>query len=290
VCPEEDSALVQRIRPMQQVQPTPGLGETDSWHKAAKALEIDDRDIGWHGPVAIERSDGPRPPLTGPAGPRALLGGGPGLLGATGSGGASSSSNAALPLPAALPPVGDSGATPGDASCAAGAAWGASVAWRGTACEASKLEGARQHLRTALRAIEACDSHVRDHASDHRRRSSEAQLQRAAALQEAALEEARTEAAQLRRDLLRLRGDPQELAALPTGALHQLQQELSAALRSVHGELEARAKCCVCREVERQVLLRPCQHLALCRACARRVDRCPLCRTTVESFDAVCVA
>jgi len=258
VCPDEDSALVQRIRPMQQVQPTPIFGEADTWHKAAKALEIDDRDSGWNGPVAIERSDGPRPPLTGP---RVLPGGGPGLLGATGSGlfggtssgGGSSSSTSPAPMD-------------------------------------SKLENARRQLRTALQALESCDSQVRGHMEDVKQRGLDTRAQREAAVRATEISELRAEACQLKRELLRLRGEPQELATMHTSALHQLQQELSTALQSVHGELEGRAKCCVCREVERQVLLRPCQHLALCNSCARRVDRCPLCRSSIERYEAVCVA
>merc|ERR1712039_1101210 len=106
----------------------------------------------------------------------------------------------------------------------------------------------------------------------------------------AELGDARVEMGQLRRELQRLRGVPEELAALPTSMLHTLHETLSAALRNVHAELESRTKCCVCREVERKVLLRPCQHLALCNACARRVDKCPLCRSNIERYEVVCVA
>jgi len=113
---------------------------------------------------------------------------------------------------------------------------------------------------------------------------------REAELRSCELQEAQAEVLHLRRELSRLRGSPEELSVLSTGSLHQLQQDLSVALRSVHCELEARMKCCVCRETERQVVLRPCQHLALCNACARRVDRCPLCRSSIERYEVVCVA
>merc|ERR1712151_642812 len=106
----------------------------------------------------------------------------------------------------------------------------------------------------------------------------------------AELAETRVEIEQLRRELNRLRGAPEELTTLPTSMLHSLHEKLSAALWNVHAELEARTKCCICREVERQVLLRPCQHLALCNACARRVDKCPLCRSNIERYEVVCVA
>jgi len=274
VCPDEDSALVQRIRPMQQVQPTPSWGETDTWHQAAKALEIDDRDSGWNGRVAIERSDGPRPPLTGP---RVPPGGGPGLLGATGSG-FSASATGYYPL---APGAGGGGrrSNSRSGSCSPG-----------PGLRDSKLDHARRQLQTAMQALEACDMHVRAHVEDLRQAEAEARARQEADLRASELEELKAEVGQLKRDLLRMRGVPKELGIMEMSSLHQLQQDLSESLRSVHGELEARAKCCVCREVERQVLLRPCQHLALCHGCARRVDRCPLCRSNIERYEAVCVA
>mmetsp|Transcript_98374 Transcript_98374/g.228120 ORF Transcript_98374/g.228120 Transcript_98374/m.228120 type:complete len:358 (-) Transcript_98374:127-1200(-) len=232
VCPDEDSALVQRIRPLQRVVPTP---EADSWQQAAKALEVDDRESGWNGPVAIERSDGPRPPLTGP---RSLVGAFPGYL--------------ELPV-------------------------------RQEVVQTSKLDDVRQQLRSALLTLEECDL-------QQRLRDGECAARREAVQRTAELAEARAEALQLRRELLRLRGRPAELAALPIGSLHSLQQELSTSLLNVQSELESRTKCCICREVERQVLLLPCQHLALCSACSRRVDRCPLCRANIERCEVVVVA
>merc|ERR1712059_87291 len=121
---------------------------------------------------------------------------------------------------------------------------------------------------------------VRDYIEDQRRYGNfDMKVGDEVASLAAELAEARADASQMRRELQQLRGAPEELAALSTAMLHSLQQEISMSLRNVHCELEARTKCCICREVERQVLLRPCQHLALCNACARRVDRCPLCRS-----------
>merc|ERR1712194_356827 len=125
---------------------------------------------------------------------------------------------------------------------------------------------------------------------DARRWESDVQAKKEATVLAQEISELRAESSQLRRELQRLRGAPEELASLPTSVLHTLQQELSHALRNVHGELESRTKCCICREEERQVLLRPCQHLALCNACARRVDRCPLCRRRIDRYEVVCVA
>jgi len=45
--------------------------------------------------------------------------------------------------------------------------------------------------------------------------------------------------------------------------------------------------CCVCQDAPRNVLLRPCLHLAMCSDCARKVDLCPLCRKGIEHRDQV---
>jgi len=224
VCPDEDTAVVQRLGALQQAVPRMRFRRD--------AHEAEDRDAGWCGPVAAEQPDGPHQPLTGPW---ALLG------------------------PSHMD----------DGKC--------------------RLEGARQQLHAALQALQACDMQVRSHIEEQRSRNSDVAKREASAIA-AELAEAQAEAAVLRRELQRLRGVPHELAALPTNGLHALQQELSASLQGVHNELEGRMKCCICREVERQVLLRPCQHLALCNECARRVDKCPLCRRNIERYEAVCVA
>jgi len=240
VCPDEGFAIAPRLRLPSSVPPSlVPQAEAESWSQAARALEVDDRDSGWNGPVAIERSDGPRPPLTAP---RSLVG---------------PFSGVADQLP------------------------------RPDVAHGSRIETARQHLRTALLALEEFDPLARD---CDRLRDGASVSRREAAARAAELTEARAEACQLRRENMRLRGRPAELAVLPTGALHTLQQELSDALANVHAELESRTKCCVCREVERQVLLLPCQHLALCSACSRRVDRCPLCRSCIERCEVAVVA
>lgn len=252
VCPDEDSAVAPRLRrphaaSLSEALPPPHqpTGEAilqphdqvESWNQAARALEVDDRDSGWNGPVAIERSDGPRPPLTVPR----SLGGPPG----------STDSPPRQEFP-----------------------------------NLKQIENVRQHMRSALLALEDLDPSASQGA---RLREGSARRQEHA-VRAAELTEARAEACQLRRELQRLRGRPSEIALLPTNALHSLQQELSTALTNVHNELEGRTKCCICREVERQVLLLPCQHLALCSACSRRVDRCPLCRSPIERYEVVVVA
>jgi len=151
------------------------------------------------------------------------------------------------------------------------------------------LDGARHCLRAAMQAIESCDVQVRGHIEARRYHDEDVPPVILATLT-TELAEARNEAAQLRREVQRFRGMPADLSALSTVGLHALQQELSQALRNVHGELESRTKCCVCREAERQVLLRPCQHFALCSDCAGRLSKCPLCRSTVECYETICVS
>jgi len=125
-----------------------------------------------------------------------------------------------------------------------------------------------------MQAIESCDVQVRGHMEAQRFHDEDASLVILATLT-TELAEARNEAAQLRREVQRFLGRPEDLSAMSTGGLHTLQQELCQALRNVNGELESRTACCVCREVERQVLLRPCQHLALCSDCAGRLSKMP---------------
>jgi len=270
-CPDEVSALQGRIRPLDVSPVVAELEESATLEQA-----VDDRDGGWNGPVAIERSDRcwngpvaiersdgpsrrPRPPLTGPR---------------------------TLALSSSLRGLHELQRSP-EAVVAAGGGGGGGGAGGSAAC--GGLEGARHCLRTALKAIECCDLQVRGHIEAQRCHDEEASSISVSALT-TELAEARNEASQLRREVQRLRGMPEDLSALSTGGLHTLQQELSQALRNVHGELESRTKCCVCREAERQVLLRPCQHFALCSDCAVRLSKCPLCRSNVECYETICIS
>mmetsp|Transcript_45503 Transcript_45503/g.90130 ORF Transcript_45503/g.90130 Transcript_45503/m.90130 type:complete len:317 (-) Transcript_45503:18-968(-) len=259
-CPDEVSALQGRIRPLDIGPVVAELGEEES---GALRQASNDRDGGWNGPVAIERSDRcwngpvaiersdgpsrrPRPPLTGPR---------------------------SLAVSSSLSGVRELQRSPEAMAASSGCG----------------LEGARHCLRAAMQAIESCDFQVRGHMEAQRDHDEDVSPASLSALT-AELAEARNEASQLRREVQRLRGMPEDLSALSTGGLHTLQQELSTALRNVHGELESRTKCCVCREAERQVLLRPCQHFALCSDCASRLSKCPLCRSNVECYETICVS
>ncbi|CAK0807066.1 unnamed protein product, partial [Prorocentrum cordatum] len=136
--------------------------------------------------------------------------------------------------------------------------------------------------RAAVEALSAAHSAL--DASLRGTESSGAEPAAAAAACDAArLAAAQAEAEDARRDVDRLRGCPRELALLSNARLHQLQRDLAESLRRVSAELEGRAKCCVCREEDREVVLNPCMHLALCRACAERVALCPICRREVMS-------
>lgn len=51
-------------------------------------------------------------------------------------------------------------------------------------------------------------------------------------------------------------------------------------------------QCVVCHKNKRNVLLMPCRHLCLCQECKRvveadRFDTCPLCRSSVASYENV---
>lgn len=152
------------------------------------------------------------------------------------------------------------------------------------------MQSVQHQLRVAMQSLVACDVQLCAHLVDRGRRDGDVRARRDVAALQGRLAEARADAARLRREMQRLKGSRQELNSMPTGALHALQQELSVALQNVNEELEARTKCCVCRDVERQVVLQPCRHLALCGGCARRVTRCPLCRRDIDRFEAVSVA
>ena len=45
--------------------------------------------------------------------------------------------------------------------------------------------------------------------------------------------------------------------------------------------MEEQSLCCVCFERERNVLLQPCAHLAICSVCAEQVGGCPICRQKI---------
>lgn len=327
VCPDENSPLVERIRPLQYVQPTPALGVPVRFrrHGSAPPPGVDARSRadggGWCGSVALERRCNYSPlgfPLPPPSSIEALREHGAGTRAAEGSGAASSSRDTNLnlsPLHLAQLEDGDGdggwcgsvatersdGPRPpltGPRTLLGGGGGSSLVVTASGGVEPSAPDSARglrlqsvQHqLRVAMQSLVACDVQLCAHLVDRGRRDGDVRARREVAALQGRLAEARADAARLRRDLQRLKGSRQELSSMPTGALHALQQELSVALQSVNEELEARTKCCVCRDVERQVVLQPCRHLALCAGCARRVTRCPLCRRDIDRFEAVSVA
>lgn len=159
---------------------------------------------------------------------------------------------------------------------------------RTTMADSAGVPTARWQLSVAMQALEVCEVQLR------RATESDQQLQRVAQHDYAAYAaeeaEARAETEALRRELQRLKGLPRELTPLGNNDLHVLQQELSESLKNVHNELENRTKCIVCHSQEREVVLQPCMHLVLCRACALVVTDCPLCHRRIESHASVRVA
>merc|ERR1712032_798025 len=46
-------------------------------------------------------------------------------------------------------------------------------------------------------------------------------------------------------------------------------------------------ECVVCFKTYVDTCLRPCGHIAMCRACATRTQTCPICRTPISSIDPI---
>jgi hypothetical protein len=55
-----------------------------------------------------------------------------------------------------------------------------------------------------------------------------------------------------------------------------------AAKRQRFETADERLECCVCKDAERSVVLRPCWHAALCAGCAERCSKCPVCNVTIR--------
>ena len=48
-----------------------------------------------------------------------------------------------------------------------------------------------------------------------------------------------------------------------------------------HKKLHNIPLCCICLELEREVALLPCFHFCICRSCANKIEKCPICRSEV---------
>ena len=44
------------------------------------------------------------------------------------------------------------------------------------------------------------------------------------------------------------------------------------------------SQCCICFTLDRHYAFAPCYHLCVCRECAYRLDKCPICRSEVTSI------
>ncbi|CAJ1369062.1 unnamed protein product [Effrenium voratum] len=122
-----------------------------------------------------------------------------------------------------------------------------------------EAEAALQAVRDSL--IETERNHVHDHqilaeeVSEERRQCEEAEAQLVD---------------------LGLRSESLELSV----HLQQLEQR---SLADAYESLRVLTQCCVCMDAPREALLMPCKHLAMCRSCAVRVIRCPLCRKSIQA-------
>jgi len=43
------------------------------------------------------------------------------------------------------------------------------------------------------------------------------------------------------------------------------------------------SECIVCMDAPRQILLTPCNHVDVCESCSEKIERCPSCRTPIET-------
>ena len=50
-----------------------------------------------------------------------------------------------------------------------------------------------------------------------------------------------------------------------------------------HSELE----CVVCKENKKNIILKPCNHMAMCKTCSEKVTSCPLCREPIRRREGV---
>jgi len=70
------------------------------------------------------------------------------------------------------------------------------------------------------------------------------------------------------------------------GSRLSLQNEYVAKRSSLRSKATSLA-CIVCLEAPREILLLPCRHVCCCKACADKLERCPVCRARKSAFNKV---
>ncbi|CAN0478392.1 unnamed protein product, partial [Discosporangium mesarthrocarpum] len=50
------------------------------------------------------------------------------------------------------------------------------------------------------------------------------------------------------------------------------------------GSGEGSTECVICLTDPKDTLLLPCRHLCVCRECFKHVDKCPVCRSTFDTY------
>ncbi|CAJ1432966.1 unnamed protein product [Effrenium voratum] len=132
--------------------------------------------------------------------------------------------------------------------------------------EVSEERRLREEAEAALQAVR--DSLIeteRNHVYDHQ-----------ILAEEVSEERGQCEEAEAQLVDLGLRSESLELSV----HLQQLEQR---SLADAYESLRVLTQCCVCMDAPREALLMPCKHLAMCRSCAVRVIRCPLCRKSIQA-------
>ena len=71
--------------------------------------------------------------------------------------------------------------------------------------------------------------------------------------------------------------------ASPASGTEGGDEELRTRIAGLERQLDSVTKCVACLVEDKDTILMPCRHLCMCSTCAGRVNRCPICRVSVES-------
>merc|ERR1719273_12636 len=96
-------------------------------------------------------------------------------------------------------------------------------------------------------------------------------------------ESLQNEVDRLKKELGKLKADPQRLRLMDADALRELKAEMHCGIGRVQEaemHLESQRKCVVCMVNRKTVVFDGCDHCAVCPECADRLapKRCPICR------------
>lgn len=99
---------------------------------------------------------------------------------------------------------------------------------------------------------------------------------------DAEVQQLQKECEELRERVHKRKDHPVDVTSLSMDELNALEDSVSEYLTSVRDRKREMTNCKICMDREISVVLLPCKHQALCRACAYQVTNCPLCRTKIQ--------